>query len=78
MAFRVNRSLQGSGALSPEIEENNGDFIVDIDGGRLLCECAGVTRTPDAEEGVRVTQDIFDYVADKIPLLSVPAVSRSA
>jgi hypothetical protein len=68
MAFRVKRSLQGSGslALSPEIDENNGDFIVDIDGRRLLCECARLTRTPSSEEGVRVTQDIFDYVADKI------------
>lgn len=68
MAFRVKRSLQGSGvlALSVEIQENNGDFIVDIDRGRLLNECARVTRTPVSEEAVRVTQDIFDYAEDKI------------
>jgi hypothetical protein len=68
MAFRVKRSLEDRGtlALSPEIEENNGDFIVTIDGGRLLCECARLSRTPVSEEGIRVTQDIFDYVADKI------------
>jgi hypothetical protein len=74
MAFRVKRSLQGSAslALSPEVKENNGDFIVDIDKGRLLCECARVTRTPPSEEGVRVTQDIFDYVADKIRAYARP------
>jgi hypothetical protein len=68
MAFRVKRSLEGRGtlALSPEVEENNGDFIVTIDGGRLVCECARVSRTPVSEEGIRVTQDIFDYVANKI------------
>ena len=68
MAFRVKRSLHGAGslALAPEIKENNGDFTVDIDGGRLLCECARISRTPFAEEGIRITQDIFDYVAGKI------------
>jgi len=68
MAFRVKRSLEGRGSLelSPEIEKNNGDFIVTIDGGRLLCECSRVSRTPVSEEGIRITQDIFDCVADKI------------
>ncbi len=68
MAFRVKRSLQGSRGtrLSPEIDENNGDFIVDTDGRRILCECVRVTRAPLAEEGIRVTQDIFDYIAEKI------------
>lgn len=66
MAFRVKRSLEGRGLLEllQEIEENNGDFIVTIDGGRLLCECSRVIRTPVSEEGIRITQDIFDYVAD--------------
>ena len=68
MAFRVKRALQGPGSLelSAEIQDNNGDFVVNIDGWRLLCECARVTRIPPSEEGLRVTQDIFDYVADKI------------
>ncbi len=74
MAFRVKRSLRGAGSLTlaPEIEENSGDFIVDIDRGRLLCECARVSRTPFAEEGIRVTQDIFDYVAEKIRAYARP------
>jgi len=74
MAFRVKRSLRGAGslALAPEIEENNGDFIVNIDRGRLLCECARVSRTPFSEEGIRVTQDIFDYVAEKIRTYTRP------
>jgi hypothetical protein len=74
MAFRVKRSLHGAGslALAPEIEKNNGDFIVDIDGGRLLCECARISRTPFAEEGTRVTQDVFDYVAEKIRTYARP------
>ena len=39
MAFRVKRSLQGAGslALAPEIDENNGDFIVATDGARACC-----------------------------------------
>jgi hypothetical protein len=39
---------------------------VNIDGGRLLCECSRVSRTPVFEEGIRATQDIFDYIAEKI------------
>jgi len=68
MASRVKRSLDSSGriALSAEEDKNNGDFIVEIDGGCILCECARLTYTPHAQEGERVTQDIFDYIGDKV------------
>jgi hypothetical protein len=37
-----------------------------------LCECARISRTPFAEEGIRITQDIFDYVAGKIRTYARP------
>ena len=68
MASRVKRALGASGSvlLSSEVDENNGDFIVKVDGGEIICECARLVLPPTLQEGTRVTQDIFDYVADKV------------
>jgi len=68
MAYRVKRNLHPTShlVLSAEEDTNNGDFVVDTDGGRILCECARLSKTPREQEGIRVTQDIFDYIADKV------------
>jgi len=71
MAFRVKRSCTDwFTGTRPEIEENNGDFIVDTDGAPFVRMCP-ISRTPFAKRDTHYS-DIFDYVAGKIRTYARP------
>lgn len=74
MAFRMRQALgtKGDVRLSCEAQDALGDFIVELNANRIICECSRLQFGEGEEEQFRLLGDLYLYIDRKTKKLNVP------